>query len=81
MLTTYSGDVTIELPTDATLRVNDRVGASGEIIIEFPVKFPGGTAEGGRGPESASRLSGTVGAGDAELTLSSFSGTVYLRKR
>jgi hypothetical protein len=130
-LKTTSGDVTLELPADASFRVNARVVASGEIITDFPVKTAGGPpaslpsppsppgaissppapgvtappgvpdapgAHAGMRPPRAprapragahvevrepgqTRLVGTVGTGDAQVSLSSFSGTVHLKKQ
>ena len=96
-----SGDVTLELPSNASFRVNARVVFSGEIITDFPVTVsvaptrPGvpdppdpADAPGKPKPRRATPhepptqtvLAGVVGKGDAELKLTSFSGTVYLKK-
>jgi hypothetical protein len=131
-LKTTSGDVTLELPADASFRINARVVASGEIITDFPVKTAGGASTGATGtpgvpdipgvpgvavivgpppgvPDAPSaqagsrppraphapkpprqvevrepgqtRLVGTVGAGDAQISISSFSGTLHLKKQ
>ncbi len=157
-LRTTSGDVTLELPADASFRINARVIASGEIVTDFPVKMQGsatpampaepatpsavigtpatpsavvgipaapsavvgvpaapsavvGTpavpaapaapaAQGGQRPPRPphapkkvivhgspdegfipARLVGTVGTGDAQVSMSSFSGTLHLKKQ
>lgn len=116
-LATHSGDVTLQLPEDASFRVNARVVFSGEIITDFPLTAslkpataatpptppsgveppdpPTGPAPGpSHGPGKVKvkvktkpphvpqqmTLVGTVGRGDADLKLTSFSGTVYLKK-
>ena len=77
-LKTTTGDVTLALPGDASFKINARVISEGEIITDFPVKQPGGApiVKG-----AGTRLSGSVGTGDAEINLASFSGTIYLRKK
>jgi Putative adhesin len=116
---TISGDVTLELPADASFNLHAKVVVSGDIDTDFPVKTAavsdGGTApappatrpappgipqpgtepwplspQPARGrpgkvkvpkaPEQV-RLDGTVGGGDATVTLTSFSGSLHLRKR
>jgi hypothetical protein len=114
---TISGDVTLELPADASFNLHAKVVVSGEIVTDFPVRtngrgapapvsppappappaHPAETAppappghvrkgrpkvevRGHRDHESA-RLDGTVGTGDAVVNLSSFSGSLHLRKR
>lgn len=117
---TISGDVTLELPADASFDLHAKVVVSGEIVTDFPVRMngtnppnapapvsppappsppepPAGTAPPAppgqvrkvqpkvkvrvhREHESA-RLDGTVGTGDAVVNLSSFSGSLHLRKR
>lgn len=110
---THSGDVTMELPDDASFRVNARVVFSGEIITDFPLTatlrtpssaddedhhgppqppsapMPGPAPGPGKvkvkvkpapPPPHQMTLVGTVGKGTADLKLTSFSGTVYLKK-
>ncbi|HEV2707448.1 MAG TPA: DUF4097 family beta strand repeat-containing protein [Pyrinomonadaceae bacterium] len=79
-LKTTSGDVTLAVPADSSFNVKALVVAGGEIITDFEV----GAVEGTKKPItklSKGLLAGRVGAGGAEVSLSSFSGTVYLRKR
>lgn len=114
---TISGDVTLELPADASFNLHAKVVVSGEIVTDFPVKAiatsaasatvvvsppappslptPGGAGappmpppHGRRPPKvkvhrehESARLDGTVGTGDAVVNLSSFSGSLHLRKR
>ncbi|MGI8565905.1 MAG: DUF4097 family beta strand repeat-containing protein [Pyrinomonadaceae bacterium] len=82
---TYSGDVTLELPPDASFKISARVVADGDILTDFPVKVSG-TAPLPPNEESTGRLVGNVGSGKVEadaasLNLSSFHGTLRLRKR
>lgn len=78
-LRTTNGDVTLILPADASFKINARVVTGGEIITDFAVK--GATLPQVPKPESQqTRLTGTVAGGDADINLSSFNGTVYLRK-
>jgi hypothetical protein len=124
---TISGDVTLELPADASFNLHAKVVVSGEIVTDFPVKTiavtsSSASASAGVGapvtatatPPSppapplpgvevtpptppahvkkvprvkvpkaheSARLDGTVGTGDAVVNLSSFSGSLHLRKR
>lgn len=92
---TISGDVTLTLPADSSFKLNANVVMSGEIITDFPVKtataeqngaIVGGPASQGEGKRVRSgqplqtRLVGTVGGGDADLRLTSFNGTLHLKK-
>ena len=75
-LRTTSGDVRLVLPRDASFQVNSRVGEEGEFANEFPLKVQG------NGKSSGSRqLNGTHGSGDATLNLTSFNGSVRLRRK
>lgn len=81
---TYSGDVTLELPADASFKISARVVADGDIFTDFPVKVSGTPAP--PNEESTGRLVGNVATGkveadDASLNLSSFHGTLRLRKK
>ena len=123
---TISGDVTLELPGDASFSLHARVVVSGEIVTDFPVRTAshppraqapaggandappatpapptppahGGAVVGGPPPHppgkvkpgkvrvprehESARLDGTVGNGDAVVNLSSFSGSLRLRRR
>lgn len=86
-LKSTSGDVSLILPSDASFRLIARVIANGEIITDFPVKATANTAatatsdKNKHSPLTMSRLVGTVGSGDAELNLYTFSGTVHLKKQ
>ena len=75
--TTTTGDVTLELPADSSFKLNARVSERGVIDTEFPLAYKGT-------PSSSimqGHLTGSYGSGDATLSLSSFSGTIRLRKR
>ena len=129
---TISGDVTMELPANASFNLHAKVVVSGEIVTDFPVKTialtpsasasasasasvnvkvkpdvvvtvtppappapPAPTAQSTppappakKGPKikvykehESARLDGTVGTGDAIINLTSFSGSLHLRKR
>lgn len=78
-LRTTNGDVTLMLPANASFRINARVVTGGEIITDFPVKNATLPPDQQR-PEMPTRLTGVVGGGDADVNLSSFNGTVHLRK-
>jgi DUF4097 and DUF4098 domain-containing protein YvlB len=75
-LRTTSGDVRLVLPADASFQVNSRVGEEGEFANEFPLK-----AQGSGKSSGARQLSGTHGSGDATLNLTSFNGSVRLRRK
>jgi DUF4097 and DUF4098 domain-containing protein YvlB len=79
-LKTTSGDVTLSVPADSSFNVKALVVAGGEIITDFEVSAAEGTKK-AITKLSKGLLAGRVGAGGAEVSLSSFSGTVYLRKR
>lgn len=75
-LRTTSGDVRVVLPADASFQVNCLVGESGEFVNEFLLKLQGGGAAAG-----SRRVTGTHGTGDATLNLTSFNGSVRLRRK
>lgn len=75
-LRTTSGDVRVVLPADASFQVNGRFGESGEFASEFPLKRRGGAESAG-----SRRVVGTYGSGDATLNLTSFDGSVRLRRK
>jgi hypothetical protein len=82
LLKAYSGGVKVTLPADASFRVDARV-AHGEIITDFPIKqSQDAQAESLlSGRHSTVRVNGVAGdRPQATLTLSSFSGTLQLRK-
>jgi hypothetical protein len=76
-LRTTSGDVTMALPADSSFKVFAKVSIGGEVISDFPVKSESDAGK----PRSRQILDGVVGGGDAEVSLTSFNGTVHLRKR
>ena len=94
---TISGDVTMEIPSNSSFTLHAKVVVSGDIDTDFPVKTaavgslaptpPPPPARGKPGkmkppkePEQV-RLDGTVGSGDATVNMSSFSGSLHLRKQ
>ncbi len=76
-LQTTSGDVTAALPANASFNLSARVVFGGDIVTDFAVK----TAPKPGKIEAGSKLEGTVGAGGADISLSSYNGTVHLRKK
>ncbi len=74
---TLSGNIDLLLQHDASFQFNARVSRGGDILFDnLPFNF---TSDDSR---SASRsVNGFFGAGDATLTLSSFSGTLRLRRQ
>lgn len=75
----HSGSVALTLPADSSFKLNARVVAHGEIVTDFAVKTASGTQPARE--MSQGRLIGTVGAGDAEVNLLSFNGTLHLKKK
>ncbi len=83
---TIGGSVTLSLPAATAFRLNAHVYQGGEIITDFPVRHIAGPNSGSL--LAAGRLIGLAGAGDGagdpdmpSLNLSSFSGTLYLRRQ
>ncbi len=77
---TTTGDITLNLPDTVSFQVTARVSQGGEVITDFPLKYMGGINT----PDilSSGKIVGTYGSvqGAATLNLSSFSGTLRLRK-
>jgi len=82
VLKAYSGGVKVTLPADASFRVDARV-AHGEIVTDFPIRqlqVPQSESL-LHGKQATVRVNGVAGEKpSATLTLSSFSGTIRLRK-
>jgi len=79
-LKTHSGDIQLLLAPDASFQLNARVYQGGEIDTEFPIRqLPGSSL----GLLRDGRLTGLHGASDqfATLNLSSFDGTLELRRK
>jgi hypothetical protein len=70
-LTTHSGDVTMGVPStaDATIRVSTY---QGDFQADYPVRMTGSTED--------REFTFTLGSGSASITLSSFSGSVRVRR-
>lgn len=82
VLKAYSGGIKVTLPAAASFRVDARV-AHGEIVTDFPVRQSQEPQAESllHGQHSTVRVSGVAGdRPEATLTLSSFSGTIQLRK-
>lgn len=76
MLRTHSGDVTMAIPQNSSFKVSARIVMGGEIVSDFAVKRDAQPVS-----QLRTLLEGVVGAGGAEVNLTSFNGTVHLRKR
>ncbi len=76
-LNTFSGDVELNIPSDSSFRLSARA-PQGEITTDFAIKSASAATEDVPGGQS---LTGTVGTGDASLTIQTFSGSVRLQKR
>ena len=72
---TTSGDISLALPAESSFRVGVNL-AFGSFNSDFPIKLTENYVS-----ESSLSLTGTHGAGDAALSLASFSGTVRLRRK
>lgn len=83
-LRSQSGDVTVALPEDSSFLVTAKVYSAGEIVTDFPIRQLPKKSPGGEGNiVSSGRLTGVYGKSDspdATLSLTSFNGTVRLRK-
>lgn len=74
---TISGNVDLLLPADASFQFNAHVSRGGDIVfVNLPFNFTFDNS-----PTSARAVNGFFGTGDASLTLSSFSGTLRLRRQ
>ncbi len=78
---TISGDLSLTLPPDSSFRLSATL--QGEVASDFPLKYSSSNVE---ETDSTSRhlpqrIEGTYGTGDALITLSSFNGSIQLRKR
>jgi hypothetical protein len=92
---TISGDIHLSLPADSSFRLDARLSQNAEFSSAFPLTLTGennrsptppSKRSGPPNPPKASayglqHISGVFGTGDALLTLSSFSGAVYLQKK
>ena len=75
---TFSGDVILKIPADSSFKLSARA-QQGDITTDFAIRSA--SDEDSRNLLEGRRLTGTVGTGDASLTLQTFSGTVRLQKR
>ena len=73
-LQTHSGNVELVVPADSEFNLAAQT-FSGSINTEFPLQLSGGTI-GGRGT-----VRGTVGKGGAQVTATTFSGSVHIKKQ
>jgi DUF4097 and DUF4098 domain-containing protein YvlB len=78
-LKTISGDITLTMPVDSSFQLTAKVSEGGEIVTDFPLKYTGSIST--STALSSGRMVGTYGKGDANITLSSFNGTLRLRKQ
>lgn len=77
-LNTFSGDVVLNIPADASFKLNARM-QQGSINTDFAIKSI--SDQDSQNPLEGRRLAGIVGNGDATLTVNTFNGTVRLQKR
>ena len=78
---TISGDLSLTLPPDSSFRLNATL--QGEVDSDFPLKYSSSNVE---ETDNAvrhvpQRIEATYGTGDALITLSSFNGSIQLRKK
>lgn len=79
------GDVSLSLPADSSFRLNANLGSGGEVDSDFPLTSSSSVVE---QPDPRKKrgsgfrhIEGVFGTGDALIDLSSFGGTVSLRKK
>jgi hypothetical protein len=78
-LKTISGDITLTMPVDSSFQLTAKVSEGGEIVTDFPLKYTSAIST--STALSSGRMVGTYGKGDATISLSSFNGTLRLRKQ
>lgn len=71
MVKTSSGKVKVELPSDASFKLNAH-SSSGNPTCDFPVQITGSSDE--------NEIIGTVGSGEGKITIDTFSGDIVLTK-
>jgi DUF4097 and DUF4098 domain-containing protein YvlB len=72
----FSSDVVLALPADSSFTLTAQTG-SGEVETDFPLRLdPTSRIGGGR-----RRLQGTAGQGGAQITATTFSGSIRLKKQ
>lgn len=76
-LATTNGDITMVLPADSSFRVSARVAAQGRVDTQFALKSEGDTSF----RKLAEEVTGTYGSGNSKLDLTTFNGTIRLRKK
>ena len=85
-LNTTNGDISLEMPKDASFRVTARVFQGGDIVTDFPLKPEPGPSPKPEPPPhpgkslAEGRLTGVYNSGDSILNLMSFSGSIRLRR-
>lgn len=77
-LNTFSGDVVLNIPSNSSFKLNARA-QQGTINTDFAIKSS--NDEDSQNLLEGRRLTGTVGSGDATVTINTFNGTVRLQKR
>ncbi|HSQ18964.1 MAG TPA: DUF4097 family beta strand repeat-containing protein [Blastocatellia bacterium] len=77
-----SGRLHLTLPADSSFRLSGTLGAGGDLRSDFNLSSPEKDTLGGAAPSGPMRrLDGTVGSGDASITVSFFSGSIQIRKQ
>ena len=79
------GDVSLSLPADSSFRLNANLGRGGDLVSDFPLKYSSSVVEQSdpfkkRG-SGFQHIDAVYGTGDALINLSSFGGSVELRKK
>jgi len=93
---TISGNVSLALPADSSFRLDAKLSRSAELVNDFALRLtsepdrsppqpprPPTKRDAPDDPETyrAQHVNGVYGTGDASITVSSFSGAIYLRKK
>ena len=78
---TISGDLSLTLPPDSSFRLNATL--QGEVDSDFPLKSSSPSVDETDNDRRhlPQQIEGTYGTGDALITLSSFNGSIQLRKK
>ena len=74
---TSSGQIVLQLPADFSFQIKAAMSASGNLRVDFPVKFSSQTFGGG----GSRMLTGTNGTGETAINLTAFNGQIWLKKK
>jgi DUF4097 and DUF4098 domain-containing protein YvlB len=76
-LSNVNGDITFVLPASSSFLVIAKVAAQGSIVTDFALRSDGDPSL----REQTQRVRGIYGTGSSQLIISSFNGTIRLRKK